>query len=185
MTRKPPAATPGPTTRTKLLVAAFVVIASLAIYLLFFRDSPEERMSAQLVRLAHAVEVEPAQQENPIARLGRVRGEFKEIFVEDVSIVIPELTSLTRGRLALADVAAQAPAAYASASIDFASVRITLDASKKSADVTAIATVTGARIGSQPTRDVRRIAFRFDDVDGAWRIARLQVSPVASADEPR
>jgi hypothetical protein len=167
---------------TKLLVAASCVAASVAIYLLFFRNAPDERIRAQLGRLTQAVEVDPSSSENPLARLGRIRGEFKEVFVEDVTIEIPELPSLTSGRIALADVVAQAPQAYSSAHVDLASVRITFDASKKSADVTAIATLSGARPGTEQTRDVRRVVFRLDLVDGDWRISRLQVAP---SDEPR
>jgi hypothetical protein len=184
LTRKTPVGTPGRSRvearlRTKLAIAAGVVAAAVAIYLLFFRGSPEERIRGQLARLAHTVEVDPGAPENPIARLGRIRGELKELFVEQPSIDIPELTTLgsSSTRNDLADLAAQAPQAWSSVKIDFASTRVTLDASKKSADVTTIATLTGARAGGEPTRDVRRVVLRFELVDGEWRIGSLKVAP--------
>ena len=166
--------------RTRGLLALAVIVASIAIYLLFHRGDANERIRGQLTRLTRAVEVDPGQPESPLGRIARIRGEFKELFVENVAIEIPELTALGSGRTALADAAAQAPMAYAAVKIDLASVRVTL-VGEHSADVTAIATLSGTRAGGDPARDVRRVVFRFDEVDGDWRISRVQVAP---RDEP-
>lgn len=159
-----------------VLLGVLCAAAAIAIYALFFRGSDDERIRAQLTRLANAVRVDGTPV-NPIVRNANLKSEFAEIFTKDVAIDVPELTSLRSGRGPLADVATQAASFYATAQIDFASVRVDLAPDARSADVVAIATLTGARQGGETERDVRRVSLRFDKVDGEWRIASLTVSP--------
>lgn len=174
------------------LFALGCIALSIAIYAIFFRGSDEERVRAQLVRLARAVEVDPKQPENPIARLGRIRSEFRALFLEDVAIFISEANLPSSGRTQLADFAAQAPLAYSSVSIEFTSVRIAFDKPSDSAEVTAIAKLSGTRSNGQPEATERRVSLRFRRPDDEFQIDRILVEPppdlatsLPSSEQPR
>lgn len=157
-----------------LVVALCVLVATLAIWLLFFRTSDERAIQKKLDRLATAVRVEGS--ENPVMRGARLQGEFTEIFVKDVLVEIPELTSIKSGRQELLAVATQAGGYYQSVRLSFDQTKIQLDDAKRSARVSCTVTLTVSR-GAGDERDSREVTFRFDKIDGDWKIAQVVVSP--------
>lgn len=166
-----------------LAIAAVVIGGGALLYAVFAQPSSEERIQTQLERLARVVAVH-ADEKNPVLRGVRLKREFSEIFTTDVSVSIPELTSLRRGRDELAGVAARAGTHFQTADVAFSNVRIQLDDRETRAMVRTVATLTATR-GGELERDERRVRFDFVERDGDWLIDGLSVAARPEAGDDR
>jgi ketosteroid isomerase-like protein len=160
-------------------LAAGAAIAGLAVigYAVLASPTDEERIRDRLDALEAAVQVDGDTSTNPVLRAGAVGGAFKEIFTEDVTFRIPELTSGDRGRPALARLAAQSGMYFSTLTVDFGGTDIELQGSATSARVTSVATVQGTRGGGRLERDDRAVTFTFTKQDGEWLISDVRVAP--------
>ncbi len=153
---------------------ALIVVAAgigLAGYAVFAGKSDQERIADQLERLERVVEI--SGDENLLLRGSRIRGEFQEIFVKDVAVKIPELTSLGSGRAPLAGVATQAGARFSSADIDFGKLDISVG--NAGANVKAPVTLTANDRAGRVRCDRRQVRIGFVKVDGDWLISSVRV----------
>ena len=155
----------------------------IALYALFFSDSDEDVIRGRLELLEESIEVTP-QDSNVVFRVARIKKQFEEIFVKQVSFEIPELTNLSQSRQELVNLAANAPRMYTTASVDLMSLTIDIDSSKTSAVAYGEATLTATRHGAGLERDTRTVSFRFDKVEGEWRVVSVSVSAKEGAEAP-
>jgi len=150
-----------------------VVIGVAVIgYAILARKSDEEQIQEQLERLAGAVRVET--EENPIFRLKRLEGEFAELFVENVTVRVPELSSVRQGRRELVAMAARAGAYFSSVDVSFDNTEIVVG--NLGANVTTTATLTATRRGQDVEHDKRRVTLRFTKPGGDWLIDSISVA---------
>jgi ketosteroid isomerase-like protein len=155
-------------------IAGGVVAIGLAVWLLFFRGgSDEDAVREAIRRTVAAARVVPG--ESPVVRGARVRGEFLDTIAADVSINIPELTDVTRGRDALTAAAVAGAQAWERAEISISFGKVQID--QGTAFVDATANLDATRHGGTPDRDTRRCSFRLEKRDGKWRIFELTVYP--------
>jgi hypothetical protein len=147
----------------------------IAVYGLWWSQSEEDRVRARLEQLAATVQV-TSEHENVVVRAAKVRKEFNDLLVQDVSIGIPELTTVHSGRNELIDLAAAAPRSYRSASIDLDALRIDLDEEETSAVAHGEVTLTAQRLNGEIDRDLRSVSLRLDKIDGSWKIVSISVS---------
>jgi hypothetical protein len=162
--------------RRRIAIGLGVIALAGALWALFFRDADEVLVRRTIDRLARAVEVVPG--ENPLVRATRVRAELLEVLAPDVSVSIPELTDLSRGRDPLIGVALSAAQLWERAEVGVALARITLEPTNPpGADVALTATLTASRPGGQPERDVRQCRFHLEKREGTWRITEITVHP--------
>lgn len=159
----------------RLAIAAGAVGVGLIAYAVLSAETDEEKILARLDQLEDAVRVDE-ETSNPILRLGRVRGQFSEIFTEDVTFSIPELTSAHQGRKTLADLAAKAGTSVRTFDVDFTHVDVSLTGSGTGATVSAVAELTATRSTGRPERDERRVRFEFLNGDDGWQVADLRAS---------
>jgi hypothetical protein len=157
-------------------MAGGAIALMIAAYVFLFSPSDDERVRNVLVRLARAVEVS-GDPSNPITHLAHVKGEFAEIFEEDVHVTIPELTSLQSGRSELAKVATDASLIFRAASVSFAVVNLDLNEAKTSALVRATAVIHLTDRDGSSRVDKRLVNFQFAKKDNAWRFRTLTVLP--------
>lgn len=158
-----------------LAILAGAAGLGLVGWAVFGGPSDEEQIRELIERLESAIEVDG--QENPVGRMARLNGAFKEIFTKDVQVSIPELTSLQGGRRELADVATRASGYFEGGDVEIGIDELTIDGSKQGAHARTTATLTGTKAGgSGPERDTRKVTFRFTRDDGDWRIYALSVS---------
>lgn len=163
-------------TRRAVIAGGLLAIA-IAIWALFFRGgSEEDAVRAVVKRTADAVKVIPG--ENPLLRATRIRGELIETLAPDVSVSIPELTDLARGRDPLTSVAVAATGAWEKAEISISFRKVQLD--QGVAFVDAVATLDATRAGGPAERDTRRCSFRLEKRDGRFRIFEITVYPKES-----
>ncbi|XXY53076.1 nuclear transport factor 2 family protein [Sorangium sp. So ce269] len=155
------------------LIAVGVVLAVVA---LLFSPSDEDRIRDRLTQLEEAVRIDDGER-NPIVRHGRVRKEFAEIFTKEASASVVELGDRISGRDELAAAATQAAVIYQTADVSLGDTEIKVDPAGMTAEVTATATVTGARHGHPVRRDELPVALRLEKVDGDWKIISATVSP--------
>ncbi|AUX46287.1 hypothetical protein SOCE26_077920 [Sorangium cellulosum] len=153
------------------LIAAGVVLAAAA---LLSSSSEEERIRARLTQLSEAVRIDEGER-NPLVRLGRVRGEFAEIFTKDARASVPELDGRISGRDELAAAAAKAVGLYQSADVSFGDAEIRIDEAGMTAEVAATATIAGARHGQPVRRDERPVTLRLEKIDDEWKIVSATV----------
>lgn len=142
-------------------------------YAVFSAPSDEEQILEVLERLESAVAVREGG-ENPLSRQARINGEFKEIFVDNVSISIRELPQRPSKRADLVRIAAQAGHYFQTVEVDFTDNE--LEVGKHGAAVESLVTLDGVRGGAQQ-RDERDVRVELSKEDGDWRITRLVVSP--------
>lgn len=147
----------------------------IVLYAVFSGSSDEDAIRKQLDRLEAAVAV-TAGDTNPVLRGARVKNAFVELFIQDVTIEIPELSSARSGRIELVGLAAQAPSLYRTASVDLGQLVIKVDEPKLSALAYGDATLTGTRQSGGLEEDKRTVSLRFDKVEGAWLIVAISVS---------
>ena len=152
---------------------------AIAVYALFFAETAEDRIRAQLDALETAIGV--PEQENPVLRAARVKKAFDGLMVEEIHFEIPELVDQETGRGELVRLATIAPRLYQSARVDLDGLRIDVDKSESSAMAHGDAVLTGVRRTGEPQRDTRKVALRFDKVNDEWLIASISVSlPIQS-----
>lgn len=167
--------------RKKWTVAAgCVLVAAVALWLTVFSASDEDRIKKQLVRVARTVDVK--QDENPLARLGRIQSELRDVVDDDVAVDVRELGLRITGRKKLAENAAQIAAVHSSASAELTSVTVKIDPSGTSAKADARAVVTGVR-GGEHRSDTRDVHFLLRK-DGGWRITSIDVLPKDDGGSP-
>jgi hypothetical protein len=157
------------------LLAAVAGLAAIG-YAVLAKPTDEELILDRLAALEAAIQVDGDTSPNPVLRAGAVQGAFKEIFVEDVTFSIPELTSGGHGRAALAGLAARSGLVYRTLTVDFGGTDVTVARNASTATVQTTATVQATR-GAGLERERRPVAFGFTRVDGDWRIASVRVEP--------
>jgi hypothetical protein len=145
-------------------------------YALFFRRGDDEKIRRKITDLAEAVRMTEGET-NVVVRGGRIQSAFSEIFAKDVRVVIPDLGPLGSTRKELAGVAAQTGLRFQSAEVSFDGVSVAIEPSKTAASASANGTFTGFEHGSGIRRETRKVEFRFDKIDGDWRIVSLDVAP--------
>ncbi|XXX74391.1 nuclear transport factor 2 family protein [Sorangium sp. So ce134] len=155
------------------LIALGAVLAAVALLL---SPSEEDRIRDRLAQLAAAVRIDDGER-NPLVRHGRVRKEFAEIFTKEASARVVEIGDRLSGRDDLAAAATQAAVVYQTADVSFGDTEIQVDPAGMTAEVTATATVTGARHGQPARRDELPVALRLEKVDGDWKIVSAIVHP--------
>ena len=163
--------------RWAVIAALLAGVISIALWALFFRGgSDDDAVRKAVQRTAAAVKVIPG--ENAVMRATRVRSELIATIAPDVSINIPELTELTRGRDALIGAAIAGAAAWERADITVSFGNVQLDPG--TAFVSATATLNATPHGGSSSvsdRDTRRCSFLLEKRDGNWRIYELTVFP--------
>ena len=148
----------------------------IAVYALFFSSSDEDLIRARLDQIEDAVKVS-GDGTNLVLRAARVKKEFSEIFVKEVSFEIPELSSSGGARQELVALAASAPRLYSTATVDLGGLAVEIDDAGMSAVAFGEATIRGTQLSGEPQRDSRTVSLRFDKIDGDWRVVSLSVSP--------
>lgn len=147
----------------------------LGVYALLFSPSEEDRIRERLVQLADAVRVDDREL-NPLVRHGRIRKEFAEIFVKEAHVSVPEVRGRLTGRDELVAAATQAATVYQSAEVSFGDAEIRIDPAGMTAEVSATATVSGARHGQAVRRDELPVAIQLEKLDGDWKITSAKVA---------
>lgn len=155
-------------------IAGGVVGVGLIGYALLSAESDEEKIRNKLNQLEEAVAVSDPS-ENVIFRKARMDEAFEEIFTEQVSVSIPELTSLRSGRTRLAGVATKAGTFFSSASVSFDDVDVVIDPAGDRAQVRSEVTLDAVRAG-RPRRDTRAVTLQFVKRDD-WLIDSIRVAP--------
>jgi hypothetical protein len=148
---------------------------AIAVYALFFSSSDEDIIRDKLAQLEQAVRVSGGDT-NVVIRAAKVRKEFSEIFETQVTIEIPELTSVTSGRTELVQLAASTPQLYRTASVDLGGLSVDVDQAGTSAVAYGEAVLTGTAQSGELRRDERTVSLRFDKIEGDWLIVQLSVS---------
>lgn len=156
-----------------MVVLACAVVASVALYLTFFRSSDEDRIRKVLGELTKVVAVKEG--DTIISRTARVRSGLREIVDDDVRVNVAELNIDVRGRAKLEEDAIKVGLLYQSADCDLTSISIKLDPQATVATVDAVALVTGSR-GGERRVDKRDVHFLLRK-DGDWRITTIDVAP--------
>jgi hypothetical protein len=154
------------------IVAACAGIAAVALWLTVFRPSEEDRIRQVLQRFAKAVAVK--QDDNIIARMGRIKSELKETVADDVYVDVVDLNIRVANRQSLAENAAKAGLVFTSADCELTGMTIKVDDAATTAKVDALALVTGERGGERKV-DKRPVHFLLRK-DGTWKITTIDVA---------
>lgn len=154
------------------IVAGCIAAAAMALWLTLFRPSEEDRIRKVLDRFAKAVQVK--QDDNILARAGRVKSELKETVADDVYVDVADLNIRVSNRAALVENATKASLVFQSAECDLTGMTIKVDENATTAKVDAIAVVTGDRGGERKV-DRRPVHFLLRK-DGDWRITTIDVA---------
>ncbi|MCA9629909.1 MAG: hypothetical protein KC766_19695 [Myxococcales bacterium] len=162
--------------RRLLALVAGALGIGLIGYAFFTDESDEERVRGVLSRFARAISID-AEQTNPLARLGFVKGEFKEIVDSDIRVSVPELTSLKRGRTSLAEVAVQTGQYFRAATVEFSNCDIEVGNVGAKAD--CVGHLDAVERGGQVRKDERTVHFELRQDAGAWVIQSIIVSEAA------
>lgn len=155
------------------VAAACALVSLVAIYVTVFRASEEDRIRATLAQLVKAVEVK--QDDNVLARNGRLKSKLGEVVDDLVRVDVSELGVGVTGRPKLVEEATKLGLAYASASCELVGTKIAIDDAATTAKVDTTAVVTGAR-GGERRVDKRDVHFLLRK-DGHWRITTIDVAP--------
>jgi hypothetical protein len=153
------------------IVAGCLAVAAVALWLTVFRPSEEDKIRKTLDRFAKAVAVK--QDDNILARMGRLKSELKETVTDDVYVVVPDFNIRVTSRATLVENAAKAGLVFQTADCDLTGMTIKVDDSVTTAKVDALALVTGTRGGERKV-DKRPVHFLLRK-DGAWRITTIDV----------
>lgn len=160
-----------PRNRRWAVAAACGVVAAVALYFTFFGKSDEDQIRKALTTLTKSVAVR--ENENPIARLARIKSDLKDVAADDVAVDVRELDIRVTGRPKLAENATQVAAVYTSASCDLGSLTIKIDPTGNSAKADAVAEVSGVTRGER--RSDRRDVHFLLRKDGGWKITSIDV----------
>lgn len=161
------------------LVAGAVVGLSLAGYALLGAQTDEEQILLQLDRLEEALRLD-GETTNPLVLRGRFNERFEEVFAEDVTYRIPELSSPGKGRRSLVDLATRSSMTFRTLEVDLQNRDVELTGSATGADVGALAVLRATR-GNHREHDERNVRFSFVNGKAGWQIASVRVYP---RDEP-
>jgi hypothetical protein len=153
------------------VAGACALIASVVVWVTFFRASEEDRIKQTLGRLVKAVMVKEG--DNIITRTARIRSELKEVVDDDVRVDVPDLLIASTGRAAIVEKAAQAGVMFTSADCDLTNMKVAVDDSASTAKVDALAVFTGVRGGDRRV-DRRDVHFLLRK-DGQWRVTTIDV----------
>lgn len=152
-----------------------VLGVAIAVYALFFSETDEEKIQALLERFEDAVAVTP-DDTNLVLRAARVKKELSEIFTQEVSFDIPELSSVSSGRDEFIGLAAKAPQIWRAGEIDLSALSITVDEAGVAAVAVGDARLNATRQDGQIQRDARKVSISLEKIEGAWKIVALTVS---------
>ncbi len=153
-------------------IGAIVLGVTIALYAILSRKSEEELIKDQLDALAQAVRVD-APDENPIFRANRLSEKFRGLFVDNVRLKIPELTSVSSGRKELVQVATRAGSYWRSVEVSFSDISISKVAGEANRKVETTAVLTAEEHGEM-RRDERHVTFGFTKKDGDWLIDSIE-----------
>jgi hypothetical protein len=153
------------------IVAGCAAVAAVALWLTVYRPSEEDRIRKVLDRFAKAVAVK--ENDNIIARAGRVNSELKETVADDVYVDVDDFNVRVTNRKDLAENATKAGLMFTSADCELTSMTIKVDDSATTAKVDALALVTGSRNGERKV-DKRPVHFLLRN-DGSWKITTIDV----------
>ncbi len=150
-------------------------------YALFGRATDEERIHAQLRRLAAAVSFTDGA--NPAARALRLRGELSAVLTPEVSVSVVELGVQQRGREELVATTLQASSLARRLEVELTSVRIRIADDRATARAAATAVIAAVRRGGEPDAGEREVRFDLAKGDDrTWRVAACRV--YAPTEEP-
>lgn len=153
-----------------LAVAAGILAVA---YALWGRKTDEELLAEQLDRLAESVSFSDGPQ-NPVFWLAHLNQELEPLLAPDVSVEIPELGKLARGRADVTRLAAEGSSRMQSFQVELEQIEIQVLEGTGSARADATALVTGNR-GARLERDRRPVHFGFKKQDGDWRVDSIVV----------
>jgi hypothetical protein len=164
---------------SRRVLIALGAILSVGIGGIFVIGASEaSRLSAKSERLARAASFDRTR-ESPDQRRTRLAEELDELGSDDVTLEVPELAAIPRGRLALVELGG-----------DLSDVsRVELELSDISAEVTGEAASVKARVrslivsGGIERRDQRPVTLRWTRRAGRWRVTSIEVAP-RSHEEP-
>jgi hypothetical protein len=160
--------------RTVLLATGALTLGVGAYFAL--RPTDESRIREKIAKLAAAVRITDADlQANPIGRLSHVSGIFQTIFDQDVRVSIPELIQLHSGRRELEELVTAAPRYVRSLDVEIGNIKVKLDDAHTSAEVDAVADVSGVERDGRKREDKRAVDFQFVKQDGDWIITTMNV----------
>ena len=154
------------------VAGACAAVAVVVLVVTLTRPSEEDRVRQVLERFAKAVAVK--EDDNILARAGRVKSELKETVADDVYVDVADLNIRVTNRQALAENATKASLAFTSATCELTSMTIKVDDSATTAKVDALALVTGQRGGDRKI-DKRPVHFLLRK-DGTWKITTIDVA---------
>ena len=154
------------------IVAACALLGVIALWLTVFRPSEEDRIRKTLGRITKAVAVKS--DDNPLARMGRLKSELKETTTDDVFVTVPDFDVRVTNRTTLVEAASKAPAVYSSADVELTGLTIKVDDAATTAKADAIAVVTGER-GGERKIDKRDVHFLLRK-DGEWKVTTIDVA---------
>jgi hypothetical protein len=154
------------------VVVACAAVASVALWLTFFRASEEDQIRKTLGELAKIVAVKEG--DTILSRTARLRSRMKDVVDDDVRVNVSELNLDVRGRHKLEEDAAKVGLMYQSADCDFSNLSIKVDPQGTVATVDAVAVVTASR-GGERKADKRDVHFLLHK-DGGWKVSTIDVA---------
>ncbi len=160
-------------TKKWAVVAGCVLVASVALWLTFFRASDEDRIRKTIGELAQIVSVKDG--DTLLSRMARLRSRLKDVVEDDVRVNVDEMNIDVRGRQKLEEDAARAGLMFQSADCAFTNVTTKVDPGGVIATVDATALVTANRAGERKV-DKRDVHFLLRK-DGDWKISTIDVAP--------
>ncbi len=154
------------------VVLGCVIVASIALWLTFFRDSEEDKIKKTLGELTKIVAVKEG--DTLLSRMARLRSRMKDVVDDDVRVNVAELNIDVRGRHKLEEDAAKAGLMFQSADCELSRMTIKVDPASTIAQVDAVALVTANRGGERKV-DKRDVHFLLHK-DGDWKISTIDVA---------
>ena len=163
-------------TRSRIVALAALAAALLAIAIWFFtRPSDEQKIRAQVARVAAAVKV-TEDDTNPLFRLARIKDIFRDTLDKNAHVSLADVPTLPRsgsGRDQLAETATQATAVFLTADVDLSGVDVKLDDARLQAEVKAKATLVAVGRDGKLRRESRAVDFHVVLMEGTWRITSI------------
>ena len=154
------------------VVLVCALVASVALWLTFFRASEEDQINKALGELTKIVAVKEG--DTLLSRVARLRSRTKEIVDDDVRVNVAELNIDVRGRHRFEEEAAKAGLMFQSADCELMNVSIRVDPGGTVAQVDAVALVTAVR-GGERRVDKRDVHFLLHK-EGNWTISTIDVA---------
>ncbi len=154
------------------LVLGCAAVASIALWLTFFRASEEDQIKKTLGELARIVAVKDG--DTLISRTARLRSQLKDVVYDDIRVDVSELNLDVRGRQKLEDDATKAGLVFQRADCTLVNLSIKVDPAGTLATVDGVALVTAVR-GGERRVDKRDVHFLLRK-DGAWKVSAVDVA---------